>query len=74
MQLIVIIVSVVVGAMAMPLGLLPSILLYRDLADGKDATPGRKRAYRLTVFGGLAVAWFLGTIAVWAAIIWLIGG
>ena len=71
---LVIAISVLLGAAAMPLGLLPAILLFRDLADGKDATPARKRAYRAATVLGMLVAWALGTFAVWAAIVWLIGG
>lgn len=50
----------------MPLGLLPSILLFRDLANGVDSTPATKRRYAIVLWGGLLLAWVAGTIAVWS--------
>ena len=42
---------------ALPFGLLPSIFLFRDLANGIDSTGRTERLYRLTVWTGLIAAY-----------------
>ncbi len=59
------------GLTAMPLGLLPSVLLFTDVANGTDTSARRKAAYNWTVWVGLFAAWLLaaGTLyAVFAAL------
>ena len=61
------------GTVALPLGLLPSVLLFRDLADGVDDRASAKRAYAIAVWGGLAAAWLLGWLASYALLSALFG-
>ena len=54
--------SLALGSLFLPLGLLPSILLFRDLADGTDRRTSRERSYAFAVWGGLLAAWIGGTL------------
>ena len=54
--------SVGAGFFALPFGLLPSIFLFRDLANGTDATERTKTAYAWTLWTGLAAAWAIGSL------------
>lgn len=56
----------VVGLAATPFGLLPSVLLFRDVANGTDTSAGRKMAYGWCVWIGLAVSWALAIVALYA--------
>ena len=61
-ELLQLLISVLAGSFALPAGLLPSIFLFRDLANGIDASASAKRAYAWTLWGGLAVAWIVGAV------------
>ncbi|MEL6968005.1 MAG: hypothetical protein AAGM04_11545 [Pseudomonadota bacterium] len=61
--------SVVLGTMGLPFGLLPSILIFRGLANGTDADAAIKQRYKWTLWGGLVAGWTLGIAVVW----WLTG-
>ncbi len=50
-----------IGLLATPFGLLPSVLLFRDLANGLDTSASRKRAYGWSVWGGLGLTWLVAT-------------
>ena len=52
--------SLVLGVFAVPLGLLPSLFLFRDLANGVDRGEAAERRYRWSVWGGLLGAYTLG--------------
>lgn len=65
--------SIGLGMLAMPFGILPSILLFRGLANGTDSSERNKQLYALTLWGGLVIAWALGTWISWMLIGWLVG-
>ncbi len=65
--------SLVTGMLGIPLGILPSIFLFRDLANGLDTSEATKRAYALTLWVGMAVGWLMGAVATWFAIEWAFG-
>ena len=71
---IILLVSVALGAVAMPLGLLPAVLIYRSLANGANASAKEKRNYRIATVVGLLSAWALGTVAVLFVLRWLLLG
>ena len=60
--------SLITGMMAIPLGMLPSIMLFRRLADGVDDNPQTKRRYAQVLWGGMALGWLLGSLASWLII------
>ncbi len=66
-------ISVVVGMLAIPVGILPSIFLFRDLANGTDASENAKSRYAWTLWGGMAIAWVFGTFVVWWAMALVVG-
>jgi len=59
------ILSVVIGALGMPVGMLPSILLFRGLANGVDGGVAVKRAYGIVLWGGILLGWAACTAASW---------
>lgn len=72
MSLWILAVALVGGVFAAPFGLLPSILLFRGLANGVDATPRMEARYSRTVWGGLLAAYLAGVALVGAALIQLV--
>jgi len=68
--LIKLLICLFVGMLALPIGILPSIFLFRDLANGTDASEGAKFRYALTLWGGMAIAWVLGAMIVWMVLRW----
>lgn len=60
-----IVVCVVLGMLAIPLGIFPSIFLFRDLANGTDGSDRSKRIYAFVLWGGMALAWLLGAAIAW---------
>jgi hypothetical protein len=62
-------ISLLVGMLALPVGILPSIFLFRDLANGTDASENAKTRYAWTLWGGMALAWIIGAFIVW----WVLG-
>jgi hypothetical protein len=62
-------ISLLVGMLALPVGILPSIFLFRDLANGTDASENAKARYAWTLWGGMVLAWIIGTFIVW----WVLG-
>lgn len=58
-------ISIFIGMLALPVGILPSIFLFRDLANGTDASENAKTRYAWTLWGGMAVSWILGVVVVW---------
>ena len=65
--------SIITGMLGIPLGILPSIFLFRDLANGVDTSEQTKRAYAITLWTGMAVGWLLATIAAWFIIDFVFG-
>ena len=68
MTVLLLVCSVAAGSLFLPLGLLPSILGFRDLANGLDGSERTKRAYAATLWGGLGSAWALGAVASYLAL------
>lgn len=60
--------SIVTGILGIPLGIIPSIFLFRDLANGVDTSEQTKRAYAITLWAGMAIGWLLATLAAWVVI------
>lgn len=60
--LLMLVLAIVLGMGALPLGILPSIFLFRDLANGTDASEKSKRRYAFVLWSGLAFAWIVGTL------------
>ncbi|MEO0546806.1 MAG: hypothetical protein AAF035_07650 [Pseudomonadota bacterium] len=58
-------ISVFLGMMGMPFGMVPSIVLFRELANGTDATEATKKRYAWTLWGGLAAGWIIAASLVW---------
>ena len=52
--------SAVTGMLGIPIGMLPSVLLFRDLADGVNATEASKKAYARVLWGGMLLGWIVG--------------
>ena len=69
--LIKILASAVTGMLGIPLGMLPSIFLFRDLANGVDASEASKRAYARTLWGGMLIGWIIGSGLTWLIISYL---
>jgi len=68
-----VIISALLGMMGMPFGMLPSILLFRDLANGTDASEATKKRYAWTLWGGIAFGWLIATCIIWWALSRFIG-
>ena len=60
--------SVVTGMLGIPLGMLPSILLFRGLADGVDDDAATKRRYAQVLWGGMILGWLLSSWISWEII------
>ena len=60
--------SVVTGMLGIPLGMLPSVLLFRGLADGVDDDTATKRRYAQVLWGGMILGWLLATWISWEII------
>ena len=58
--------AIIAGMLAVPLGMLPSILLFRDLADGKTSSERTERAYAIVLWSGIILAWLTGSAAIFA--------
>ena len=65
--------SIVTGMLGIPLGMLPSILLFRGLADGVDESPATKRAYARVLWGGMVIGWLVASGLAWLIITYLFG-
>ena len=54
------------GVFVAPLGLVPSIVIFRDLANGNATDASTERRYAIVVWGGVAAAWCVGgLLAAW---------
>lgn len=62
---------VTTGMLGIPLGMLPSVLLFRDLADGVNATQGTKKLYAKVLWGGMLAGWIIVTFVTWLIISYL---
>ena len=62
--------ALVGGVFALPFGLLPGIVLFRDLANGVNVGHRRERAYERTVWCGLLGAYALA-VALLASVLHL---
>ena len=60
--------AMMLGVFAMPLGLLPGIMLFRNLADGTATDAQGEGRYALSVWGGLLLAW----CAAAALVLWVL--
>ena len=60
--------SVVTGMLGIPLGMLPSVLLFRGLADGVDDNASTKRRYAQVLWGGMIMGWILASVICWVII------
>ena len=65
--------SVVTGMLGIPIGILPSVLLFRGLADGVDASNATKKAYGFVLWGGMLAGWLCGSLLTWLIISFLFG-
>ena len=65
--------SAVTGMLGIPIGILPSIFLFRGLANGVDDSEATKRNYALTLWGGMLFAWILTSMIAWWFITFLFG-
>lgn len=65
--------SIALGFLLTPFGLLPSILLFRDLANGTDGSERSKRAYATTLWCGLAGVWVVASALIYASLLFLFG-
>ena len=65
--------SAITGMMGIPFGILPSVLLFRDLSNGLDDSEATKRNYALTLWSGMVVAWIAASVASWFIISFLFG-
>ncbi|NKB53281.1 MAG: hypothetical protein GKR97_13835, partial [Rhizobiaceae bacterium] len=62
----------VTGMLGIPIGMLPSVLLFRNLADGVNVTEARKKAYAHVLWGGMVLGWIIGCGAAWLIISYLV--
>ena len=60
--------SVITGMLGIPLGILPSIFLFRGLANGLDESEKTKRNYALVLWGGMVLGWIFAGIASWVVL------
>ena len=65
--------SLVTGMLGIPFGMLPSILLYRGLANGLDGSDEAKLRYARTLWVGMILGWILASLASWYIITALFG-
>ena len=65
--------SIVTGMLGIPLGILPSIFLFRGLANGVDDSEATKKAYAMTLWSGMVIAWILARIVSWNILTILFG-
>jgi hypothetical protein len=65
--------SVVTGMLGLPFGILPSVLLFRDLSNGLDDSQATKRNYALTLWTGMLAGWILASLLSWYIISRLFG-
>ena len=65
--------SAVTGMLGIPIGILPSIFLFRGLANGVDDSEATKRNYALTLWGGMLCAWIVASMIAWWFISFLFG-
>lgn len=63
--------SLVTGMLGIPLGMLPSIFLYRDLANGTDSSEETKQAYEYTLWAGMVAGWLATSLLCWWVLGWL---
>ena len=63
--------SLVTGMMGIPIGILPSIFLFRDLANGVDDGPAVKRNYAMTLWLGMLAGWIIASLLSWQVITYL---
>lgn len=63
--------SAVTGMLGVPIGMLPSVLFFRDLADGVNVTQSRKTSYARMLWGGMLVGWICGSCVTWLIISYL---
>ncbi len=56
--------TIIVAAMVVPFGMLPSILIFRDVANGTDVGPIRKRLSGVVLWGGILFSWVVATLLV----------
>jgi len=57
--------SAFIGLLGMPIGILPSIFLFRDLANGTDSSEKTKRTYSFVLWGGIFLGWLVATFISW---------
>ena len=60
--------SVVTGMLGIPLGMLPSVFMFRGLADGVDDDAATKKRYAYVLWGGMVLGWILASIISWVII------
>ncbi len=65
--------SLVTGMLGIPIGILPSIFLFRDLANGVDSSEQTKRNYATTLWVGMIAGWLFFAVISWWAITALAG-
>ncbi|MGI9366630.1 MAG: hypothetical protein ACR2O8_15715 [Rhizobiaceae bacterium] len=65
--------SLVTGMLGIPIGILPSVFLFRDLANGVDDSAAAKRNYALTLWLGMLAGWIIASLLSWSVITYLFG-
>lgn len=63
----------VTGLLGVPLGILPSVFLFRGLADGVDESEQTKRNYALTLWSGMLAGWIVMSCITWFVLTFLFG-
>ncbi len=61
-------ISCLIGMLGVPVGILPSVFLFRGLANGADAHPQTKHRYAITLWGGMFIGWLLASYITWRLI------
>ncbi|MEP1206423.1 MAG: hypothetical protein ABJM29_17715 [Rhizobiaceae bacterium] len=63
--------SLVTGMLGIPIGMLPSVLFFRDLANGVDVSEASKASYARVLWGGMLAGWLVGSVVAWLIISFL---
>ena len=67
-DLAIIFAALITGMLGIPIGILPSIFLFRDLANGVDSSPTTKRNYAIVLWGGMIAGWIIVSVVSWWAL------
>jgi len=65
--------SLVTGMLGIPIGILPSVFLFRDLSNGLDDAERTKTLHALTLWGGMLIGWLAVSVVSWIILTKLFG-